>query len=395
MKRIFLGLLIAALAVSGTAFADSRAAMLGDRLFLSLESSESGLNIHDERTITHLQGAGDAVYYVAREPVDEEHHQETLMRMNADGSTAVIGETLTCSAAYTYGGNYACLTDYTLNRGYGDMTVYGDHIYYLGNDDTPGSYITSVCGEWGGYTGEFETRYESGASLYRMNLDGSNRVELISGLGNAECHLAIANDVIAVSTAWRNGVYAYDFSDFRLYDLEGNLIREFENTTGSRHSWLYKEDSEFTCIVVSIATDGETIYASLGDSEGDFASSRLTDMSNPGETIAYESYYVPSLLTDDGIVVFTSAAQDEFWCEEMETSLSLQLINPEGVDMLAYIPAGFISWGDVNLSLLDGMVYLSSAGRAIRVPLSGGTIQEFTAGAFETAHEFDPANYPM
>ena len=393
MKKTFLFLLIAAMMFSFAAQADSRIVTMDGRLFLSLEEAADKSIVHDERSISHLQTDGEYLYYVAAEACGEDMYRESLMRMDAEGNAAVIGEERLRGAEFTYAENYARLADYSYLPGYGDMKVCGDYIYFIGANGVSGSYFTSV-NNWDGFSGDIETRYESGSSLYRMNKDGSGLTELIPGLGNGECHFDIANDVIAVASCWRNSVYAYDFSDFMLYDPDGKLIREIANTGEDRHSWIYKADCEFTCIVVDIQTDGERIYASLGDSEGDFASSRLTDMDNPAETLVFEAHYVPAIVTDAGIYAFTSNAEDPFYFDDMDSHLSLQHISPEGVNMLAYVPEDFIVWGGMHLNLSDDVLWLVSGSRAVCVPIEGGSVREWTAGGFIAAPEFSPPNYP-
>ena len=61
--------------------------------------------------------------------------------------------------------------------------------------------------------------------------------------------------------------------------------------------------------------------------------------------------------------------------------------------MLAYVPDSFAHWGDMHLTLLEDKVYLTSGSRAIRVPLFGGTVEEWTVDGFVPAREFDPDNY--
>ena len=193
--------------------------------------------------------------------------------------------------------------------------------------------------------------------------------------------MVVNNGVIAVATCWRNAVYAYDFSDFRLYDLNGNLIREIENTSADRHGWIYKEDCEFTCIVTNLQTDGERVYASLGDSEGDFASARLTNMDDPDHTLAYEVFYTPSVISDDGVSLLISDAEDEFWDEVMETSLRLYWENGMDSHVIANIPSDFVRY-TMYLDRIGDMLYLSNGGEMLRVSIDGGEIEWLTDAGF-------------
>ena len=386
MKKILALLLAAAMLLSVAALADSRAAELDDRLYLSLGGlvavDEGGVETLDEREIKYLQSDGEYLYYVAVLDADEDTHYETLMRMDRYGNAEKIGSEVFYGATYGYTDNYSQLHDYVFYPGYGDMTVYGDYIYFISDNGSSGSY-TTVANDWGGLSGEYETIYENNTSIVRMDKDGSNHVELISNLGNGQVHMDINNGVIAVATCWRNAVYAYDFSDFRLYDLDGNLIREIENTSDNRHSWIYKEDCEFTCIVEAIHTDGQRIYASLGDSEGDFASTRLTDMDDPTQTLALEAFYTPSVMAGDGVAMLTSDAEDAFWDEVMETSLRLYWESGMDSHVIAEIPYDFARYA-MNLSRVGDMLYLSNGEEMLRVSISGGDVEWFTDAGFKT-----------
>jgi len=375
MKKCFLMLLIAALMISATATADSRVARLGDRLFLSLADADA----QNREEILHVQSAGDYIYYVVRTKEDSFCDSERLMRINSEGDETEIGPARLSGGYPEY------------HQGYDDMTVYGDHIYFISTDPAAGSY-TAHRGEWDGGDPAIEMTYSLCASLYRMDLDGGNLRQLVGDLGNAGAHLAIANDVIALSSAWANGYYVYNYCDFMRYDLDGKLIEEIANTGAERHRFYHREDCEFTCQVSALHTDGENVYASLADSEGDFVSGRLTDMRKPDETMVYEAWFTPSLCTEDGFICLTSDAADAFWFEEFDATVTLQMINPEGADLLAYVPADFLHY-DMRLTLLDGMVYITAEDRAVRVPLKGGDVEELIDGAFVVNAAFHPDNY--
>ena len=386
MKKVLFALLVAAMLLS-SALADSRVAQLDGRLYLSLSgllaADESGVELLDDCEIKYLQSDGENLYYVAVYDVDDDAHNEALIRMDASGNTQSISADRFYGAEYAYTDTYSQLTDYTFYPGFGDMTICGDYIYFIGANGAPGSYFT-VANDWGDLSGEYETRYASSSSVYRMNKDGSNLVELIPDLGNAQAHMDVNNGVIAVASCWRNSVYAYDFSDFRLYDLDGKLIREIENTGDNRHSWIYKDDCEFTCIVTHIQTDGQRIYASLSDSEGDFASSRLTDMDDPGHTLALEAFFTPSIIADDGVAMLTSDAEDNFWDEIMETSLKLYWENGVDSHVIAPVPYDFARY-EMHLDRVDDMLYLSNGEEMLRVSISGGEIEQLGHFGFETA----------
>lgn len=395
MKKRLLALLIAALTLSNAALADSRAAEIDGRLFLSLNGLLAvdgyGISYLDNREIRYLQADDNYIYYVVSEEAGEGFYSETLQRMDKSGRAEIIGNGRAHGTEVSFAENYSHLTGYSFQPGYGDMTVYDGYIYFIGANGVPGSYFTTVS-DWDAYTGSYETRYETTSSVYRMDLDGSNLMEIIPDLGNGQAHMDIANGSIAVATCWRNAVYAYDFSDFRLYDLNGNLIREIENAGDDHHSWIYKDDCEFTCIVCAVHTDGERIFASLGDSEGDFASARFTDMDDPQITVLLEAFYVPSVLENKGIAFLTSDAEDAFWDESMITTLRLCWLDEGGSRILAHIPGDFSNYG-MYLDKIGDMLYLSNSVDVIRVPVYGGEVEQLGENGFAPADVFDPENY--
>ncbi len=364
--------------------------------------------------IRSLQAAGDDIYFVLRDPVVNEDelddcYMESLWRIGADDIPVQLGTERIMGSKNEYGGEDFHLTSATHYSGYGDMTVYGDHIYFIATDYDPGSYITNAEG-WG--SGSVETAYEGQSVVYRMDLDGENLTPLIAGLGNGEAHMAIANDRIAVASCFRNGVFAYDFTNFMLYDMDGSLISIIPNNTAGRHSSFYKDEEEFTVIVSSIQTDGERIYASLCDSEGDFASSRLVDLSGgTDETIAIEAFYAGSLVTDEGIFYIAADVEDTFWKEDMEYTVALHCLAPDGSDtLLAHIPYNYVGY-DMKMALLGNELYVSlknsfsaymdasieqvnpNAGVLLRVKLDSGAVDELGENGFAVSMACDPEYY--
>lgn len=362
-----------------------------------------------------LQAVGDDIYFVLRTPVSGEDsfgdsYAETLWRIGTDDIPVQLGTELIVAEYRQYGDEDYHLVSSTTHNGYGDMTVYGDHIYFIGTDYDPGTYITNATG-WGG-CGEVETAYDGQSVVYRMDLDGENLTPLISGLGNGDAHMAIANNRIAVASCFRNAVFAYDFSNFMLYDLEGSLISVIPNNTEGRHEGIYKEEEEFTVIVSSIQTDGERIYASLCDSEGDFMSSRLVDLSDgTDETIAIEVFYAGSLVTDRGIFYITADVEDTYWQEDMEYTVTLRHRAPDGSDtLLAHIPYNYVGY-DMKMALLGDELYVSlknnlsaymdatieqvnpNEGILLRVKLDSGAVDELGENGFAVSMACDPEYY--
>ena len=360
-----------------------------------------------------IQYAGDALYFVQRQAETGEDayadvSTDTLYRIAADGVPVQIGPALRYAEQTEYDPETYTITESTLYSGYTDLTVYGDYIYYIGTDDEAGSYLTDASA-WD-YEAPVETRYAGSCAVFRMNRDGSGLTKLISGLGNGQAHMAICNDRIAVSSAFRNPVYVYDFVNFMLYDLEGGHLKTIANTSPERHSWIFKEEEEFTTLVNSIQTDGEQIYASLSESEGDFASSRLVDTADYETVIAIEAFYAPALVTPQGLLYITADVEDTFWAEDMEYTTVLRHRAPDGTErILAHIPHTYVGY-DMRMALLGDMLYLCSrdffrnyttasremdpeAGVLLRVDLQSGNVDELTEAGFAVSMACDPEFY--
>ncbi len=368
-----------------------------------------GVDSFTESSVRCLQYAGDALYYVQRDEAEGmDEYIDTLWKIGQDGLPVQIGPALPVYEHTEYDPETYNIAASTLHCGYADLTVYGDYIYYIGTDDTPGSYAADAR-SWG-YDEPVSANYEGSCAVYRMKTDGSELVKLIPGLGNAQTHMAIANGRIAVSSAYRNPVYVYDFVNFMLYDLQGNRLETILNTSPERHSWIYMEDAEFTTIVNSIQTDGERIYASLSESEGDFASSRLVDVSAYDTIIAIEAFYAPALVTERGLFYVTADVEDTFWVEDMQYTTVLRHRAPDGTDkILAHIPHTYVGY-DMRMALLGDMIYLCSrdffqsyivasrevdreAGILLRIDLNTGAVDELTEQGFSVSMACDPEFY--
>lgn len=414
MKKILASILAAALALCGAAVAEAEMEPLAQNisaggvaavgtdgeLYFSLNglqrlNAEGGVETLFEGEVSRLQYVDGALYFVGSETAGEygDEALETPYRLDADGSITAIGAPLRRGVDSEYGD--VCLTSYDTYAGYQEMTVYKGHIYYIGSGVESGEYETIAEG-WGGNDGEtaYTTRYEHGLSVLRMDLDGGNVTELITGLGNGDAHMAVSNDRIAVSSCYRNGVYAYDFTNFMLYDLDGKLIKVVSNPAGNALS-LRMEGQAFTVIVDSIRTDGENIYASLSDSEGDFANSRLVNVENIDEDILIEAWCAPALWYGDELIYVGSDAQTTFWDECMETTTRLIRRDAAGNEtVLAYLPAAYQNYA-MTTALLGDMVYLRTGEHLLRVNLENGDVDEFNGTEFAVCAACDPAYASM
>lgn len=408
MKRIMI-LMLALTLLMGAALAEGEC---GSAMVAAADGSiyfsRSGVSWTDgerverisDGTASYLHMKDGELYYVNSVSNGEDEYDaeyiDTLWVLHVDGSRQQIGGERRRGETYTFAEEGMHMDEATRYYGYTDMTVYGDYIYFIGNDEKSGTYITSTM-DWGENNGpaDFETRYQSGAAVYRMNLDGSNLTLLISDLGNAGVHMSVSNGRIAVASSFRNAVFAYDFTDFMLYDLAGNFISKAQANGDENHNrWMYKKDTEFTVIVTAIQTDGENIYASLGDSEGDFASSRLVNVNDVDATLVYEAFYTPSLVLEDGILCLTSDEDDVYWSETLENTVTLRFVGFDGSErILACIPKEYVSY-NMNLYLdAENQVYLWTEENLLRVSLEGGAVEELTENGFAVCDACASENY--
>jgi len=344
-----------------------------------------------------VQQYGGVLYFVDVQEVEDDEFtvsEHTIYAMDAAGTVQQIGEPRRYYQEYYFADEeYSYIKELTQYNGYTDMTVYKDHIYFVGTDDTPGSYSTYSTMWNNGEEIEYASTYAGTACIYRMDLDGSNMVKLIPGLGNGYAHMAIANDRIAVSSCYLNNFYVYDLVDFMFYDLEGNFIEKYESLYDPSENFAYMDGAQFNLIVLGIETDGKDIYASVGDSEGDFASSRLIKVPDVRNELLLEAYFVPSVVKDGAIIYFTSNAADTFWEEGMENHLTLRKRAGGEETILAYIPARYTNNWNEQLYTIGDMVYFASDEVMLRVPISGGPVMRLENGAFVEAVECNPEYY--
>jgi len=318
----------------------------------------------------------------------------TPYAMEASGKITQLGESKRYAREYYYGDDdYSYMVNLTHYNGYSDMTVYDGYIYFIGTDDTAGSYTTHTPYWEDGKITDFTSTYDGTACVYRMDLDGNNLKKLVSGLGNGPAHLDIANGCMAVSSCYLNNFFVYDFVDFMFYDLQGNYIGGYENPV-DEESYAYMDGAQFNLIVEGIQTDGKDIYASLSDSEGDFASSRLVKIPDIENELFLEAYFVPSVMADNGaIVYFTSDADDVFWDENMADTLTLRVYENGESRILAHIPAEYGEGWTQQLAVIGDVVYFIGDNATLRVSLGGGDVFRLENGSFVHAPECNPDYY--
>ena len=369
-------------------------------IFLPVQGEGANMpeNIPAQYSPKHIQYYNGTLYFVdeqTADPEDYDNYIHTLYAMDASGNIRQIGESRRYAREYEFSDDdYSYMTELMHFNGYSDMTVYKDHIYFVGTDDTPGTYTTYSPYWIDGETAEFTSTYAGTACVYRMDLNGGNIVKLISGLGNGDAHLDIANDRIAVSACYLNNFFVYDFVDFMFYDMNGNFISKYESAYNPEENYAYMPGTQFNLIVQGIYTDGQNIYASLSDSEGDFASSRLVKIPDTGNHLFLEAYFVNSEILDDGrFVYFTSDAPDVFWDESMDSSLTIRVYENGSNRILACVPSYYAENWDQKLFVVGNEVYFISDTALLKVSVNGGEVMRYENGAFVPAPECDPEYY--
>ena len=403
MKKLFavlLALLLlvpAALAETPVVRADDGALYLVTDRLLKL-SSDNHLTSPASGDIHIVGYAEGTLYYVLRMDEDEfgETQSETLLALKDDGSAYVLGEKRPYYAERSYDEESGVLQLCNTYNGYRDATLYDGSIYFIGDEEVAGTYEAI----WG-YEDEKESyisQYTQCAAVYRMDPKDGSLTKIVGGLGNGAARLSVGEDSMAVCSCYVNPVYAYDFSDFFIYDLDGNLLKQYENNGQEEgiHDWYYMEDVAFTAIVVELHWNGERLLVSLGDSEGDFFSSRLVDIEQPDEVLTLEACYTPSVQTEDGTVFCLSDGSTNVFARDLY-HMTLRRLDAEGTTLLNHLPRTYCDdYMETRLGVCENMVYLSFGSDILRISEDGGTTEllgedGFTANALFSMQYYTPA----
>ncbi|MBQ1256685.1 MAG: hypothetical protein IIX93_05370, partial [Clostridia bacterium] len=150
---------------------------------------------------------------------------------------------------------------------------------------------------------------------FRSDLSGENTVQLTGPIGNSIACMAIENDRIYLAAGYQDTIYAYNYVNYFICSMDGEIISEFRNTLKDPENPLKSDAGEFYHIPNAVLPCGEDMLVSLADSEGDFVASQLFRLDSNGimTKIAIEQQYVPSLLSDGKVYYAGSASSTNFY----------------------------------------------------------------------------------
>lgn len=291
-----------------------------DGLWRMDADGQNKIKLADE-SVQMLQINGDRLFYLAAKYAAGDFGERTVVSgkqpfsMKLDGSDKKeLGPFVDYSADdqhYTFSDDNQAR--HTVYYPYKNFTVYGEKIYYISNNAKPATYEATMQAE--GLGDETVTvNIDSNLSLYCMDLDGGNVSELVADLGNGFPSIAFDEGLIYYTTDYLNPFYAYNFVTYNVYNIEtGESTPIFGHEKDENSQWNYSSEMGHCMdIPYGIQCHDGAIYASLGDSEGDFRDSRLVKYTSAGATpVLDEIGYNKSVLTETGIVYMGGTRDDE------------------------------------------------------------------------------------
>lgn len=377
----------------------------GDDLFIALQSGivrlqADGISaqISTDRA-SMLQLVGGRLYYLAENWGTDEYGDlrklgETPVSCLPDGSDRrVLGEERKLGEVYDFGDD-----DSTRNIdmliGYRCFTVAQDAIYFLGNTNEGGTY--TCYGTYEDEDGQEEIsavagNYQNGIALFCMDINGQNLRALTGVLGNDCAQLALDGNRLYLATGYQDTVFAYDYVNYTIMDVDGHVLSVFERNELGREN-LYSDVGKFYHISNAVLPFGDSMLVSLADSEGDFIATRLTRVdANGTETqLALEQYYTPSILLDTTLYYVGSSSENNFYDDSPEYLASLGIYRKDlneaglGVRLVALPNTSFLY--DFSMCVLGDYVYYRGAtGDIYRTPVVGGESFVYTENGFVNA----------
>lgn len=230
-----------------------------------------------------LNIVGNTLYYIAQTWNGEEGTSE-IVSMNFDGTNRrVIGEALPMKwkSRLSDDDNHA---EYTHFGGYSDMIAFGDKLYFIADNGKSGSKdIYSMYMDM-----TYSTIWHNEKSLYRMDLDGSNKEVVVERLGNGNAHFTIdISGTIYYSTCYDAGATVYPPFTLHSCDLDGKNDRLLYGTEDTADKNAPRE------IMNGMFFANGYLFISASDSEGDFPHGRLMAFKDGYyEFWGDETYYV-------------------------------------------------------------------------------------------------------
>lgn len=298
----------------------------------------------EEGEVSMLQSYDGRLYYLINEYTEDEYGfvaltSQTPASCLMDGSDKkLIGDKKPVGSHFDISGENADIMELDAFIGYQSFTVYNGSIYYLANSGIAGEYVCT--GDWG--NGEEEPlsvtgKYSSGIALYKSDLNGENTVMLTNVLGNSLAYMSIQNDKIYLASGYQDTVYAYNYVNYSILSLDGEVLCVFENTLKDTDNPLKSDTGEFYHLTQAVIPMGDDMLVSLSDSEGDFVASQLFKLDPAGNLtlIAIEQQFVPSVLSNGSVYYVGSASRTNFYDDSINYADSFGIyrkgIDEEGV----------------------------------------------------------------
>lgn len=331
-----------------------------------------------------LNAADGKLYFVHNERMrNTEYNEIQTMRqvpcsMNYDGTqTKALGEELDVKG-YEYVPYDDTTTQIPSSRKYGYrlLTLYGDKLYYIGNGTVSGSYDAFTKMEEG--ERKLTVTYDSGAALYCMNLDGSNKTILLDDLGNADAHFAIRGSKIYYNTCYYNPHFSYDFVTYNVCDLDGKnpVVLQDKLPESEDEPWMWSSVSNVADIVLGLqGLDDTSLMVSLGGSEGDFPDSFCGIIKDGAYTATYEDGdWVKSIVTDEGVYHYTVTRPNN---DETISAAAINLYDPaSGSDTEVCALDGFTMFQWTDMNVVGDYIYLrANNSRVCRIAKDGTSVQ--------------------
>lgn len=353
-----------------------------------------------EGRASYLQVYDGRLYYVRDVYGENEYGEVRLMEQTPmsclldGGDNKQLGEARKVGYSANYPEEEFGFIERDEYVGYRCFTVYDGYIYFLGNSDEGGRY--TCAGTWYDENDNAETQsvdgvYYAGIKLYRMEPDGSKLTPLTGVIGNDTARMAIADGKIYLAGGYMDTVYAYNYVNYMILDIQNNTLERFVNPVKDREN-LYSDAGEFYHNVSAVLPDGGNMLLSLFDSEGDFIASQLNRLTPSGELslLVIEQEYVPSIVMGSDLYYVGSASTTNYYEDGLNYADSLGIYRKDlteagmGIKLVALPFTDFMYSFRMNVTG-DYVYYIGNTGLLYRVGTEGGALQALTDAGFERA----------
>lgn len=289
----------------GIYYADGNAIWLLDEInrkkIKIIEGNFLYLNYWDGCIYAIMETKADGIVYTSRwnthcvlensmyeEDTYEDHvWSYTPVRITKDGQVTELAETLLA--------NVSGIPEYK------DFIIVSGSIFYLGSNNHGGSYLAGwYDDETDDYIEEAEYVYKTGISLYKMNIDGSNKVEIISDAGNYASTFSTDGEHFILLRGYENFLSMID-RDYILFDADGEHRSTFSNPSGM---WDYYPIS-----------DGDDIFSIVYGGSGDDLPEivRYSMRDGAGRYLGVYCAGCPPIIEDDGLYCFTYLEPEDLY----------------------------------------------------------------------------------